>query len=541
MANIINYDDKTIQADVNGTLMTIARDQAPPDLLAQVQRMEGLNPATVEGDRPSGFGGFTRDNESKPLHANFPTQEADSYIVPDSGVMAGQERPWSGGVQPAPQAPSVPTIQGQPQPTQREAGFANPAGISPDQMMGQSSKVGFSGPSDQYDPMGMYEKGKNEYLKGAQGLADVMQKQGDESASIIDTKLKEHSQAVNEYTNKVNFINEQFEDHTKRQSDLMNQWREMKVDPSRFWKDKSAGQKAMAGIAIAMGAIGDAMMQIGGTKGPGNQALAIIMDQIDKDVQAQETEIEKFGQGIQIENNQVMQAMQMGMNKEQAKLMAANQKLEQVNTYLAGIEAKYAGQKQAEMAAQMKGELSMKQAEIAATLTKVNAEFATKQASQMGKLMVNLPDGSVAYAKSEKDAEAMTDIASMHQNLSSQIDSYKNMAKELRVDERGNPLGSWLDEDIKGAKAARERIIQDLIEFDKAYSTKGARGGFTNLSYKQASKLVPDVTNLIRSDEKVWNNLYDSIESRLMSNVNNRLLPQYRGSSFKTTSSKLSK
>lgn len=59
------------------------------------------------------------------------------------------------------------------------------------------------------------------------------------------------------------------------------------IDAKRFWKNKNGFEKAGAALAVMMGAFGDALMQVGGIKGPGNQALAIVENAIEQDIQIQ--------------------------------------------------------------------------------------------------------------------------------------------------------------------------------------------------------------------------------------------------------------
>lgn len=55
----------------------------------------------------------------------------------------------------------------------------------------------------------------------------------------------------------------------------------MKVDPKRFWGNQSTGDKIAAGIGLVFGAFGSR----------GNQAVTVMTDAIDKDIQAQKADI----------------------------------------------------------------------------------------------------------------------------------------------------------------------------------------------------------------------------------------------------------
>lgn len=65
----------------------------------------------------------------------------------------------------------------------------------------------------------------------------------------------------------------------------------LKVDPSRFWADKSTGQKIALGASLFLGALGAA-------RGGGNQAAAVINNAINRDLEMQQADIIQQTRGV---------------------------------------------------------------------------------------------------------------------------------------------------------------------------------------------------------------------------------------------------
>lgn len=82
----------------------------------------------------------------------------------------------------------------------------------------------------------------------------------------------------------------------------INEARAMRVDPDKWWNDKSTGGKILAGIGIVLGGIGGGMTGQGG-----NTALTVINNAIDRDIDSQKHHIDNSWKAIAAEN---------GLNKE---------------------------------------------------------------------------------------------------------------------------------------------------------------------------------------------------------------------------------
>lgn len=112
---------------------------------------------------------------------------------------------------------------------------------------------------------------KKEYEAGAKAAA--------EEAGYLRTAAEENDRMIKDNQAR------QLKDQANLEGKLA-EVQAMKVDPNRYWANKSTGEKIMAGIALFLGAAGSG----------GNKAAAVIQDAINKDIKLQEGDIEnKFG------------------------------------------------------------------------------------------------------------------------------------------------------------------------------------------------------------------------------------------------------
>lgn len=79
------------------------------------------------------------------------------------------------------------------------------------------------------------------------------------------------------------------DDLAMRRADKLKEIEDGKVDPKKFWADRGTAHSIAAAIAVGLGAVGNA---IAGSNGP-NAALGIIDKAIDRDLDAQEKNLDK--------------------------------------------------------------------------------------------------------------------------------------------------------------------------------------------------------------------------------------------------------
>lgn len=116
--------------------------------------------------------------------------------------------------------------------------------------------------------------------EGIEGVAKAQSEANKEIATAYQNQLEQDTKAIAETAQKRAKLDE---DHTKLINGMMND----KVDPHRMWSNMSTGNKVLAAISIALSGIGS------GLTGKPNMAMGVIQGSIDRDIDAQKSELGK--------------------------------------------------------------------------------------------------------------------------------------------------------------------------------------------------------------------------------------------------------
>ena len=105
-----------------------------------------------------------------------------------------------------------------------------------------------------------------------------------EEASFMRERANQQEQILKEQQEKEALRQTQIKEQEQKAQQALDEFGQAKIDPNRFWKEKSTGEKIVAGIAIALGALGQGL-----SKGniQSNGALDIINGAINRDIEAQ--------------------------------------------------------------------------------------------------------------------------------------------------------------------------------------------------------------------------------------------------------------
>jgi len=155
-----------------------------------------------------------------------------------------------------------------------------------------------------------------------------------EKAGIEQQRFEEtarlQQQGVADQQNLIAQHEQKWQENNKRITDLQNAVLSQKIDPSALWESKSGGQKAMAIVGMILGGIGS------GITGRENPAMQALQQAIDRDVRAQEANIQnkKTALGAYIEQGHSLQA---------ARQMAIGEKMHLVAAQVEATANKYGG------------------------------------------------------------------------------------------------------------------------------------------------------------------------------------------------------
>lgn len=176
---------------------------------------------------------------------------------------------------------------------------------------GSENKVDAGALSDFHKQNELGAQATEEAQKAVVAESKVRQMQADMSA----TAIAEHQQAADAARATYQAAVEKKQQEIQADTDKFTN---TPIDANHFWADKGTGDKVMAGIAIALGALGGALS---GTNG--NVGLDIINKAIDRDLKTQELNMQKSGQAITMKRGLLSDYMSQYGDMEKAKEASA--------------------------------------------------------------------------------------------------------------------------------------------------------------------------------------------------------------------------
>jgi len=268
--------------------------------------------------------------------------------VPNPMAGAVVPNPMAGAPVMAPTA-QTPQMPGAPTPGVQIAPFAGESDFSqfasPGALPGAAPQQGLAAPAEQAQSAprvaGMAAPRPAQARIGAPGRLDeygqaqaTEEKALAEKAGIEQQRFEEtarlQQQGVADQQNLIAQHEQKWQENNKRITDLQNAVLSQKIDPSALWESKSGGQKAMAIVGMILGGIGS------GITGRENPAMQALQQAIDRDVRAQEANIQnkKTALGAYIEQGHSLQA---------ARQMAIGEKMHLVAAQVEATANKYGG------------------------------------------------------------------------------------------------------------------------------------------------------------------------------------------------------
>lgn len=281
------------------------------------------------------------------------------------------------------------------------------------------------------------------------------------------------------------------------------------IDPNRFWNNQSSGNRIMASVAVALGAMGAAIT------GGKNDALDIIQAQVNRDIEAQKAELGQRNNLLSFNLNRLgnLQAAEQATRLQQMSVLQA-----QLQSAAAKSGNKLAqAQLNKQMAdyfvtrvAPMKSQLAQQQAfaQIAGGGAGDNA-FALLGKDDQARA-VKMPDGSYKLAQSADDAKQIKEVVTSLDSLEQDVDDALSFAKGAGASANIGAFGFGTDA-YEQSKALQTRIIngigalKDMTKLPAGMAKKienlVPRPGSTNiplLGDKEGStKLLLDLKKLI--------------------------------------------
>jgi ribosome biogenesis SPOUT family RNA methylase Rps3 len=215
--------------------------------------------------------------------------------------------------------------------------------------------------------------------RGVDVVAKAGEQQLSEQAKAIDTAQREAKRLADAQLVEQAEQEKRQAEELQKLKDLQTQYSTAKVDPKRLWSNMSTGDKILAGISMAFGALG------AGSNGGVNTAVKVIESAIDRDLKLQEDEIGRKRDAVTVQSGIIAEMRQQFKDKDLANTAARMAIMEQMKLQVDGIAAKFGSQKVKGEAMQLRGALDQKLAEAQATFQKQYASVAAAQRLAGGK------------------------------------------------------------------------------------------------------------------------------------------------------------
>lgn len=156
------------------------------------------------------------------------------------------------------------------------------------------------------------EAGYNRTMKGVVDESEAAQQLASKNTELYNAQSETLKETKNKNTEELNRIDQKVADETDKLGEIRDRLINTKIDPERFINNMPTSNKIVAFIGIALG----------GLAGGPNQALAMFNKHIDRDIAAQEKQIDTLRMGANIQGNLLNQLNRQFGNKMAAQSAA---------------------------------------------------------------------------------------------------------------------------------------------------------------------------------------------------------------------------
>jgi hypothetical protein len=235
-------------------------------------------------------------------------------------------------------------------PPMMEGPQVRPASLDGESFLTQGQMANQPAPQHPIDPFGTqsyqnaYQAGLNEQKQGIQQEANALTQQGKEQEQLYGNAAQQQQAHLQDYQNHYKALEEE---RGKFLNDLENQH----IDPQRFIKNMSVGGKIMTALGLVLSGAGSGLAH------QENLANKFLNQQIDNDIQAQRSEMDK-------KNNMLHHNMEQFHNLRDATDMTRVMMTDMISNQLKQSAAKAMSPLAKSRALQLAGQLDMQAAPV---------------------------------------------------------------------------------------------------------------------------------------------------------------------------------
>jgi len=238
---------------------------------------------------------------------------------------APSQAPLAGGnsIQPV----SVPAVADASAPSQLKlASDVQAAPQNPD-MVGGSPGLGSAGLNAMGGAMGKQRTAINM-------AANAESSKAEQIATEIDNQVKADEIVRSKQLVRQGAEDKQLDDMLTDRNAAIAEFKGMEVDPGRLWRNRSTGDKILAGVSLFLGSFGGAR---------GNTAVTVLNDAIDQDIAAQKANIATAGDAIKAQTGLYQEMRQRFGDERMADAATRSAYIEQMKLKVESISQRSAG------------------------------------------------------------------------------------------------------------------------------------------------------------------------------------------------------
>jgi hypothetical protein len=293
-----------------------------------------------------------------------------------------------------------------------------------------------------------------------------------------------------------------------RYQKMLDDDRNLKIDPNHWWASRDIGQKLSAGIGVALGSLGAAF-----TKGP-NFAMDIINKAIDQDFEAQRQNIVNKKSNTEAQGNFLQNAIRNGFGIQEAKNMNDMRGLEKASQVLN----------------MLKGTLTSPQAQAQADA--VNAQIQQAQVAkkqQMDSLLSNLASQASARVGQGFSNLNMASEIGMRQFMMDHQDLFPNPNQTTFVN--GERLSVPVGADAKKAGDQLQAYGDAIRKIDEIMGKSNSSWGIKGTESKRLGTQSADELKVLL--EKANNGLSPRLMEQVKAQVPDNAYSVWRDSAVR--------
>lgn len=462
----------------DGAVFTVAKKGLSAKTL---EKMQALKPKQMAE------GGIVTEADLPPI-VPMPSPVSSPYLSPADAFVASVQpdvmvQPSVSAIAPVQAVPQVP-IEVTPAPAE--------APVATEQALPKNNPLGLTG-----DLKAIYDTSN----KGLQQEAAAQAERFKAEAKLQEDFARQQQEQQQVYEQKRAALDGEL-------NHIYEQTKNGQIDPNRFWNNQSSGNRIMASVAVALGALGSAIT------GGKNDALDVIQSQINRDIDAQKAELGQRNNLLSFNLNRLgnLQAAEQATRLQQlsvvqAQLQAAAAKS---GNKLAMANLNKAMAEKMMQFEPMKAQLAQQAAFAQIAGGQANDKAFALLSKEDQARAVKMPDGSWRLAQGPEEKKQINEVITSLDSLEKDVDDALAFSKNAGASANLGAFGFGTDA-YEQSKALQTRIIngigalKDMTKLPAGMAKKieniVPRPGSTNIPFigdKEGSqKLLQDLKKLI--------------------------------------------